>query len=172
MSEETKPAQTSDPCRTGACPPPPKVEDFKDADSFKAAIRDWAGPYEVAYAKMFPASNRLQPPPDPGTEPVMPPGPPEPERASSEDREAHGKRLTEWLPKQEEWFFKEYLPWEITRTKWYVARNTLRDWEALRKLEIRQRVGFRQSLLMAILRFAALGLVTGGVVLAGLKLFG
>jgi hypothetical protein len=166
MSEETKPALTSD------LPKPPKVDDFKDADSFKAAIRDWAGLHEIAYAKLYPASNRLQPPPDPGAEPVMPSGPPEPERASAEDREAHGKRLTEWLPKQEEWFFKEYLSWEITRTKWYVARNTLRDWEALRKLEIRQRVGFRQSLLMAILRFAALGLVTGGVVLAGLKLFG
>lgn len=150
-------------------PEAPDINSFKDADAFKAAIRDWATLYEAAYAKLHPASDVASPPPNPGTEPVMPSGPTEPRREEGETREEHGKRLAEWLPKQEAWFFKEYLLWEIVRTRWYTAKMTLRDWEALRRLETRQKAEFKHRVVVALLRFVVTGLVTGGVVLLGLR---
>lgn len=151
-------------------PKAPDIADFKDADTFKDAIRDWAAAYEEAYTKLYPASDATRRPPDPGPEPKMPPGPEEPREREGETRQQYGKRLAEWLPKQEEWFFKEYLPWEIVRTRWYVAFSTLRDWEALRRLEARQRAEFRYRTIATLLRVAVTGLVAGGVVLLGLKL--
>ena len=150
-------------------PKAPVVTDYDSADTFKDAIRVWAAMYESAYAALYPVAQMASPPPEPGPEPKMPPGPPEP---LPQEGVEHGLLLREWLPKQEAWFFKEYLPWEITRTRWYVAKTALRDWEALKRLEARQRAEFKHRLVVAILRFVITGVVTGGVVLLGLRLLG
>jgi hypothetical protein len=161
---------TTPPLEMEGLPKAPDINVYTTANDFKSAIHDWAAIYELAYSKLYSVSDASRPPPDPGTEPVMPPGPAEPRKKDGETRVQLSERLAEWLPSQEEWFFKEYLPWEIVRTRWYIARMTLRDWEALRRLETRQKAEFRHRVVVALLRFTITGLVTGGVVLFGLKL--
>jgi len=153
-------------------PEAPKREAFTDADAFKAAIAKWAAEFENVYSAAFPASNAEVKPLDPGPEPTMPSGPEEPRIREGETRQELGVRLAAWLPKQEQWFFDEYLTWEIKRTQWYVAKMTLRDWEALRRLEERQKADRKHRIAAAILRFVITGLVAGATVLIGFKLFG
>lgn len=152
-------------------PSPPLVDAYNDGDSFKTAIRDWAALYEVAYAQVYPASDVAKPPPDPGPEPKAPAAPQEPVQDTEETRDNYGKRLSAWAKETATWHFKTYLPWEVERTCWYVAYNTKRDWEALRRLEARQRADVHHRLKVALLRFAVTGLVAGGIVLLGLKLW-
>lgn len=180
MSEETKTPETKEPPKLDkeGLPEAPDINTFKtgnaqvDGDAFKLAIRDWAAVYEIAHAKLYPASDATRPPPDPGPEPEMPLEPPEPRRREDESREQLGARLAEWLPLQQEWWFRKYLPWEIVRTRWYTSYNTKRDWDALRRLEVRQKAEFRHRAIVAVLRFVITGMVAGGVVLLGLKLWG
>lgn len=76
-------------------------------------------------------------------------------------------RLGEYGKQMQEWYFKQYLPYEIKRVQWATACNTIRDWETARRLEKRK----RQALVQLLVRATVFGAAIAGGVLVGLRWF-
>jgi hypothetical protein len=151
-------------------PEPPNGKDFEHFNDFKDAIKKWTSEYQKVYEAAHPVELD-QEPPKAGDEPKAPPQTEEPRRKPDETSDVYQARLTEWAQGVEKWYKEVYLPFEIERSKWYVAFNVRRDWEALVRVHLNRKHEFREKMMFGLVKAAIAGAVGAAMLLAALRAF-